>query len=96
MKNGFQKERTKEQKGFQKHGKDIDREILFHIEDDKDLLTMCRLNKYFFNEASQYGHIEVVKYLVENGANISAQDDIALRWASQNRHIEVINYLKSL
>ena len=40
----------KEQKGFQSHGKDIDREILLSIDNDKQLLEKCRLNKYFFNE----------------------------------------------
>ena len=38
-----------EHKGFQKHGKDIDREILL-IMDNEELLKACCLNKYFFNE----------------------------------------------
>jgi hypothetical protein len=38
----------------------------------------------------------VVKYLVENGANIHARDDEALRLASYNVHIEVVKYLESI
>ena len=37
-------------KGFQEHGKDIDREILFKIKDDKEFLKSCNLNNYFRNE----------------------------------------------
>ena len=37
-------------KGFQEHGKDIDREILLNMDNDKDLLKACSLNKYLLNE----------------------------------------------
>ena len=43
--------------------------------------------------ASKNGHLEVVKYLVENKANIHAQNDEALRLASENGHLEVVKYL---
>jgi len=33
---------------------------------------------------------------VENGASIHAGDEWALRWASNNDHPEVVEYLKSL
>ena len=36
-------------KGFQSHGKDIDREILLSM-DNEELLKTCSLNKYFLNE----------------------------------------------
>ena len=39
------------------------------------------------------GHLEVVKYLVENKANIHAKNDYALRLASGNGHLEVVKYL---
>ena len=42
------------------------------------------------------GHLEVVKYLVENGANIHGRDDLAIRWASENGHLEVVKYLESV
>jgi ankyrin repeat protein len=38
-------------------------------------------------------HIEVVKHLVEQGADIHARDD-ALRWATLNGRLDVVNYLK--
>ena len=36
-------------KGFQSHGKDIDREILLSMDKDEDLLKACSVNKYFLN-----------------------------------------------
>ena len=48
------------------------------------------------SEPSENGHIEVVRYLVEKGADIHAQNDYALIAASFIDHIEVVNYLKSL
>lgn len=44
-------------------------------------------------EAAKNGHLEVVKYLVENGANIHADDDCALRWAVDYGHINIEQYL---
>ena len=43
--------------------------------------------------ASSKGHLEVVKYLVDHGANVNAQDDYALRSAARNGHLDVIKYL---
>jgi ankyrin repeat protein len=43
--------------------------------------------------ASQNGHIEVVKLLLEKGANIHADDDFSLRIASQQGHLEVVKLL---
>lgn len=52
-------------------------------------------------EASYYGHLEVVKFLVENGANVNnivkgylgMNRDTALVSASANGHLEVVKYL---
>ena len=33
--------------------------------------------------ASKCGHLDIVKYLVQNGADIHARDDDALRWATK-------------
>ncbi len=44
--------------------------------------------------ASENGHLEVVKYLVEQGANIHAYAAFALRWAFRNGHIEIVKYLE--
>jgi ankyrin repeat protein len=35
-----------------------------------------------------------VKYLVEQGGDIHAREDYPLRWASENGHLEVVEYLK--
>lgn len=34
--------------------------------------------------AAAIGHLDVVKYLVEGGADIHVYDDVALRWAAEN------------
>ena len=43
------------------------------------------------------GNLEIVQYLVENGANINAKDDdkgrTALMFASRDGHLEVVKYL---
>ena len=56
--------------------------------------TVEQLNEHLIT-ASQLGHIEVVKYLVQHGANVNARDSYALRWAARYGHIEVVKYLKS-
>ena len=43
--------------------------------------------------ASRYGYLEMVKYLVENGADIHARNDNALREASRYGHLDIVKYL---
>jgi ankyrin repeat protein len=43
--------------------------------------------------ASKYGHLEVVKFLVEKGANIHADNNLALRCASKYGHLEIVKFL---
>jgi ankyrin repeat protein len=43
--------------------------------------------------AAHNGHFEIVKYLVEHGANIHADNDYALRYAARNGHLEVVTCL---
>ena len=155
--------------------KDQDREILLNIRDDKELLQVCSLNKYLYNEvcndiffrnrlaktypdtlkykdeninwkkyflkviyyiaklkedykytyekgnpylfysvfkryrknvikdnntlliyAAQFGDLISVREALNNGADIHAENDDALRSASRNGHLEVVKYLKSL
>ncbi len=45
------------------------------------------------SRAAYYGHLVVVKYLVEQGADIRAERDGALRWASCYGHLDVVKYL---
>ena len=40
--------------------------------------------------AAENGHFEVVKLLVEKGADIHALNDYALRYAAENGHLEVV------
>jgi len=42
-----------------------------------------------------FGHLEIVKYLVEQGADIHAEDDFALSWAAQLGHLDIVKYLVS-
>ncbi len=43
--------------------------------------------------ASTYGYLSVVKYLVENGADVHAELDGALKTAARNGHLEVVEFL---
>lgn len=44
-------------------------------------------------EASLFGHLEIVKYLIEKGANIQANNNLALRMAVMNKHLDIVKYL---
>jgi hypothetical protein len=46
--------------------------------------------------AAYYGHLDVVKYLVEQGANIRARGDCAIMWAKDKGHLDVVDYFKSV
>ena len=53
--------------------------------------------EYTKNEGLLYsardGHLSVVKYLIEMGANIHDGNDYAIRMASENGHLSVVEYL---
>ena len=44
-------------------------------------------------KASSNGHLEIVKYLHENGADITAQNNYAIKYANLNGHLEIVKYL---
>ncbi len=46
-----------------------------------------------FREAAKNGHINIVKLLLEHGANQSADNDWALRWACDGGKIDVVELL---
>ena len=43
--------------------------------------------------ASESGHLEVVKYLHTNGADITAENNRAIILANKNGHVKVVKYL---
>lgn len=49
------------------------------------------------HHAAEHGHVEVAKFLLANGANISERDQgdnaTALHWAAENKHLEVVKFL---
>ena len=45
--------------------------------------------------ASLKGYIEIVRLLLEKGADVHANNNSALRWAIYNGHIAVVNLLKT-
>ena len=49
---------------------------------------------YAFRWAARNGHLEVVKYLVEDcDADVHAYDDHAVRWSAERGHLEIVKYL---
>jgi ankyrin repeat protein len=48
-----------------------------------------------FGTACEYGYLEVVKLLLENGAQIHSYSDYALHWACSEGHVEVVKLLIS-
>ena len=63
-----------------------------------ELLQYLIENNFITNDealiiASRIGHIDVIKYLVDNGADIHAYEDYALIYASKYDHVEVVTLL---
>lgn len=52
---------------------------------DSQLIEWCRR-----------GQLEVVRELVDMGADVRAKDDYALRWSAEHGHLEVTDYLRSI
>ena len=48
---------------------------------------------YALRCAADNGHLDVVKYLVEHGADIHAKDDFALFCAVDSGHTDIVKYL---
>jgi hypothetical protein len=46
--------------------------------------------------SAEYGHLETVKYLVSIGADYTADNNYAIRWASRHGHLETVKYLVSI
>ena len=51
-------------------------------------------NEYALCSVAEHGHLELVKYLVEDrGADVHADDDRALRFAAHGGHLQIVKYL---
>jgi len=44
-------------------------------------------------DAAEKGNLELIKKLVEQGVDVHARDDAALRWAAESGHLDVVKYL---
>lgn len=60
-----------------------------------DLIKDVNVIHELFIEACVEGNLEVVKYFVFNGVDVTIENNIALRRATDNDHLEVIKYLVS-
>ena len=68
---------------------------------DKELLKIDNLgivdihadDDYALRWAAEKGHFEIVKFLVENGANIHADGDSALCLAAEEGHFKIVKFL---
>ena len=52
-----------------------------------------RVNKIILGKKYELWNVETIKYLVEKGADVYADNNYAVRMASQNGHLEVVKYL---
>jgi len=57
-----------------------------------DILTKIEYINYALQYAAERGHLDVVKYLIEAGADVRADNDIAFLWAVENVHLDIIKY----
>jgi ankyrin repeat protein len=62
----------------------------------KNNLISSSMRDYAFMEAASCGHLDIVKYTVNEDCNIQLYYKKALKIASVNKHIKVVKYLKSL
>ena len=54
---------------------------------------VCKDINYAFKLAARDGHLQIVKCLVENGADVCTDNNWALYYASLNEHFDIIKYL---
>ena len=69
---------------------------LVSIPDDEDVyvdIGKFRTHKLGIKKIMQFSEAETWMYLYENGADITADDNYAVRWAAENGHLEVVKYL---
>ena len=74
---------TKDLELFKKHFKDT----------DNDIFEFMFIRNCTFRDASSRGYLDLVKYLVSLGADVSSYDDHALTWAAYNGHLSTVKVL---
>ena len=50
-------------------------------------------NGFLLRLSAENGHLDMVKFLVQNGADIHMLDDYALLFAAENGHLDVVKFL---
>lgn len=66
------------------------------------LKAMMKDNELYYQDSTllhcavENGHIEILEYLVTMGADIRAQDDLAVRKASMKGHLKIVKYLVTM
>lgn len=67
-----------------------------NIEGVKKIINGIDLYTYGDNAliiAAREGHVDMVRFLLENNANVHAKNDSAIKYAAENNHVEVLNVL---
>jgi ankyrin repeat protein len=60
----------------------------------KQKASVKGLERYLgFFKACEDGDLEIVKLLIDNGADVTSKDNMSIRWASREGHLEVVKYL---
>ena len=68
--------------------------VIFNFLAEKDVDVDFHINdEFLLRSACCYGRLEIVKYLVDKGANIYAQNDYALQYATRNNYYKIVDYL---
>lgn len=68
------------------------------INNDLDIIKVLNANLRKYNDlplqlAAEFGHIVIVKYLIENGADPTSENNTAVGLAFENNFIEIVNFL---
>ncbi len=69
---------------------------LISIPDDEDVYVdnnKFRTHKLDIKRIMLFGEVETWMYLCKNGADVTARDNNAIGWASENGYLEVVKYL---
>jgi len=52
-----------------------------------------RIHSFILSERKPLSDVDTWKWMIKNGVDITANDNLAIRWASQNGHLKVVKYL---